>query len=343
MSTAVGIDTDLVTQWIVGLDIGAVVPLSFARIGNGQSNLTYRVGDNAGHRWVLRRPPLGALLASAHDVLREHRIMSALQHTAVPVPDMIATTSDPDITDAPLVLMSYIEGVVVDDVAVASTLSPEQRRAIGLSLPRALGAVHAVDLVAVGLDDLASKKPYAARQLKRWTSQWEHSKTQDVPEITDVAQALAEHAPEQSEVTLVHGDYYMSNVITAADSGVVIGVVDWELCTLGEPLADLGNLLAFWPEADDGVAGPFTAPTLPGFPRRSELISGYAEATGRDVTDVGYWHTLALWRLTIIAEGVRRRLLNDPRNASRDGGPTNKVIDDLVLRTVQVGRQSGIL
>lgn len=343
MSTAVGIDTDLVTEWIVGLDIGAVAPLSFSRIGNGQSNLTYRVGDAGGRHWVLRRPPLGALLASAHDVLREHRIMSALQDTPVPVPKMIATTSDPAVTDAPLVLMGYVDGVVVDDVAVASELSPERRRAIGLSLPRALGTVHSVDLAKVGLDDLASKKPFAARQLKRWSAQWEHSKTQDIAEITEVAQALAAQAPDQSEVTLVHGDYYMSNVITGADNGEVIGIVDWELCTLGEPLADLGNLLAFWPEAGDGVAGPFTAPTLPGFPGRAELIAGYAEATGRNVTDVGYWHTLALWRLTIIAEGVRRRLINDPRNASRDGGPTNKVIDDLVVRTVQVGRESGIL
>jgi aminoglycoside phosphotransferase (APT) family kinase protein len=256
---------------------------------------------------------------------------------------MIATTSDPAVTDAPLVLMSYIDGVVVDDEAAAAELSPERRRAIGLSLPKALGSIHAVDLAAVGLDDLASTKPYAARQLKRWTAQWEHSKTREVAEITDVARALAERAPEQSEVTLVHGDYHMSNVITSPQNGQVIGVVDWELCTLGEPLADLGNLLAFWPEANDGVVGAFTAPTLPGFPPRAELIAGYAAATGRDVTDVGYWHTLALWRLTIIAEGVRRRLLNDPRNASRDGGPTGTVIDELVLRTVQVGEQSGIL
>jgi len=142
MSTAVGIDTDLVAEWIVGLDIGAVAPLSFSRIGNGQSNLTYRVGDVDGRNWVLRRPPLGALLASAHDVLREHRIMSALQDTPVPVPKMIATTNNPAVTDAPLVLMGYIDGVVVDDVAVASELSPERRRAIGLSLPRALGTVH---------------------------------------------------------------------------------------------------------------------------------------------------------------------------------------------------------
>lgn len=343
MSGPVGIDTDAVTAWMSGLDIGAVAPLSFQRIGNGQSNLTYLVADSADGRWVLRRPPLGALLASAHDVLREHRIMSALHDTPVPVPTMIATTDDPAITDAPLVLMSHVDGVVVDDQSAAEKLSQDRRRQVGQSLPKALGTIHAVDLDAVGLSDLASHKPYAARLLKRWTGQWEKSKTRDIESISRVAQALSDHAPAQTEVALVHGDYHLSNVITSAMDGQVIGVVDWELCTLGEPLADLGNLLAFWPESTDSVSGLFTVTTLPGFPTRSEVIEEYAKATGRDVSAVGYWHTMGLWRLTIIAEGVLRRLLNDPRNASRDGGPTKQVIDNLAERTVQVGAEAGLL
>ena len=343
MSGVVGIDTDAVSTWIAGLGIGATEPLTYDRVGNGQSNLTFRVQDAAGSRWILRRPPLGTLLASAHDVLREHRIMSALHDTAVPVPEMIATTSDPAITDAPLVLMSFIDGAVIDNPDAAQALTIEQRRRIGLSLPRALGTIHAVDLDATGLSDLASHKPYAARLLKRWTAQWDHSKTREVAEIADVAQALAAHTPEQTELTLVHGDYHLSNVITSPQDGQVVGVVDWELCTLGEPLADLGNLLAFWPESGDGLTGHFTVPTAPGFPKRAELIDAYAEATGRDVGQIGYWHTMALWRLTIIAEGILRRLLNDPRNASRDGGPTKQVVDDLIALTVQVGKEASIL
>lgn len=343
MSAPVGIDVDAVTSWVLGLGIDAVGPLSFQRIGNGQSNLTFRVSDEAGGQWVLRRPPLGALLASAHDVLREHRIMSALQDTPVPVPTMIATTDDPAVTDAPLVLMSHLDGVVVDDQAVAEKLSEDRRRQIGQSLPKALGTIHAVDLDAVGLADLASHKPYAARLLKRWTGQWEKSKTRDIESISRVAQALSDHAPSQTELTLVHGDYHLSNVITSAADGQVVGVVDWELCTLGEPLADLGNLLAFWPESTDSITGLSTVTTLPGFPTRGEVIEEYARATGRDVSAAGYWHTMGLWRLTIIAEGILRRLLNDPRNASRDGGPTKQLIDGLAERTVQVGAEAGLL
>lgn len=343
MSAPVGIDADAVTTWIAGLGLEAAPPLSFQRIGNGQSNLTFLVSDAGGGRWVLRRPPLGALLASAHDVLREHRIMSALQDTPVPVPRMIATTDDPEITDAPLVLMGYIDGAVIDDRSVAEQLTEDHRRRIGLSLPKALGTIHAIDLDSVGLADLASHKPYAGRLLKRWTGQWEKSKTRDVEAVTRVATALAEHAPEQTEVALVHGDYHLSNVITSATDGDVIGVVDWELCTLGEPLADLGNLLAFWPESTDPVAALSTVPTLPGFPTRAEVVEAYAAATGRDVSSAGYWHTMGLWRLTIIAEGILRRLLNDPRNASRDGGPTTALIDNLAERTLQVGSEAGLL
>jgi aminoglycoside phosphotransferase (APT) family kinase protein len=343
VTEVIGIDTEAVSRWLNGLDIGATGPFTFDRIGNGQSNLTFRVRDGAGSRWILRRPPLGALLASAHDVLREHRIMSALHDTEVPVPEMIATTTDPEVTDAPLVLMSFIDGAVIDDPGAAEKLSPEHRRQVGLGLPRTLGAIHAVDLDAAGLSDLASHKPYAARLLKRWSAQWDHSKTREVPEIAVLAQALADHAPEQTELTLVHGDYHLSNVITSPQDGHVIGVVDWELCTLGEPLADLGNLLAFWPESGDRVTGPLGVSRAPGFPKRAELIDAYAEATGRDVSQIGYWHTMALWRLTIIAEGILRRLLNDPRNASRDGGPTRQLVDDLIELTVLVGKESSIL
>ena len=343
MSDVAGLDTDAVTRWLSGLDIGAVGPFTFDRVGNGQSNLTFRVGDAAGSRWILRRPPLGTLLASAHDVLREHRIMSALHDTTVPVPEMIATTSDPEITDAPLVLMSFIDGAVIDSPDAVEGLSLDHRRQVGLSLPRTLGTIHAVDLDVTGLSDLASHKPYSARLLKRWSAQWDHSKTREIAEIADVAEALAKHAPEQTELTLVHGDYHLSNVITSPHDGHVIGVVDWELCTLGEPLADLGNLLAFWPESGDSVTGPVRVSRAPGFPKRTELIDAYAEATGRDVSQIGYWHTMALWRLTIIAEGILRRLLNDPRNASRDGGPTRQVVDDLVELTHQVGKEASIL
>ncbi|OZE78917.1 phosphotransferase family protein [Rhodococcus sp. 15-649-2-2] len=339
---AVGLDEDAVSTWIEGLGIGATSPLTYRRIGNGQSNLTFEVRDAAGSSWVLRRPPLGHLLASAHDVVREHRILSALQNTAVPVPKMIAMTEDSSISDVPLVLMSFVDGVVVDSVAAAEQLDIDHRRRVGLGLTVALADIHRVDLESSGLNDLASHKPYAARQLARWTKQWESSRTRDVPGIDSLAARLAAGIPEQYEVALVHGDFHLSNVITARDDGRVAAVVDWELCTLGDPLADLGGLLAYWPQADDGVAGPFMASTLPGFPTRSELVDSYAQHTGRDVSDVGFWQVLALWKLAIIAEGVMRRMEADSRNRAIAGGPTTTLIDDIVTRAVNTADDIGL-
>ena len=199
--TAVGLNEEAVSAWIAELGVGATTPLTFERIGNGQSNLTYSVTDAGGGRWVLRRPPLGTLLASAHDVVREHRILSSLQGTKVPVPKILGITEDPEITDAPLVLMSYIDGVVIDGVPVAQKLTEDERRAVGLAMPKTLASIHGVDLEETGLDDLASRKPFAERQLKRWSAQWEKSKTRDVPDVDRLAEILHRNIPEQSEVT----------------------------------------------------------------------------------------------------------------------------------------------
>ena len=338
----VGLDEDAVSTWIAELGIGATSPLSFQRIGNGQSNLTYAVRDAGGSAWVLRRPPLGKLLASAHDVVREHRILSGLQNSPVPVPKMIAITQDPAISEVPLVLMSFVDGVVVDSVSAAEQLDPDQRRRVGLGLSAALSDIHRVDLESSGLADLAGRKPYAARQIARWTTQWDSSRTREVPGIDSLAARLTAKIPEQHEVTLVHGDFHLSNVITARNDGRVVAVVDWELCTLGDPLADLGGLLAYWPQADDGVAGPFMASTLPGFPTRAELVESYAHNTGRDVTDAGFWEVLALWKLSIIAEGVMRRMEADSRNRAVGGAPTTTLIDDIVTRALQRADEIGL-
>lgn len=340
--TAAGLDESSVSEWIGSLGIGAVSPLTFQRIGNGQSNLTYAVRDAGGSKWVLRRPPLGTLLASAHDVVREFRILSALQNTSVPVPKMLALSEDPAVSDAPLVLMSHVDGVVIDSVATAETMSEDLRRSVGTSVVGALSEIHRVDLESVGLLDLASHAPYAQRQLKRWTAQWQQSKSRDVRAIDSLAERLAANAPEQHELSLVHGDFHLNNVITSPTDGTVVAVVDWELCTLGDPLADLGGLLAYWPEAGDPVAGPFMASTLPGFPTREELVAEYARSTGRDVSAAGYWQVLALWKLSIIAEGVMRRAEADARNRAQAGAPTTSLIDDIVARASSTADEIGI-
>ncbi|HLT10352.1 MAG TPA: phosphotransferase family protein, partial [Micromonosporaceae bacterium] len=229
----VGIDPAAVTRWFGTLGIDIAGRLSFDRIGLGQSNLTYLVRDDHGRRWVLRRPPLGHLLASAHDVAREARIMSALAGTDVPAPRIFGVAQDPATSDVPLVLMEYIDGQVVDTMQIAESLTPQRRREIAVSLPRTLAKIHAVDLERVDLSTLASHKPYALRQLKRWSGQWEHSRTRALPELDDLTRRLAAAVPEQTELSLVHGDFHLRNVIVSRENGEVIGVLDWELSTLG--------------------------------------------------------------------------------------------------------------
>lgn len=345
-----GLDDAAIGKWFAESALGSVGPIDFARIGNGQSNLTYLATDAEGKRWVLRRPPLGSVLASAHDVLREYRILSALQNTDVPVPRMLATIEDPEFTDAPIVVMSHVDGVVLSDPALAEPLPEAVRHEIGVDMADVLGAIHAVDLAAVGLDELASHAPFAARQIRRWSAQWEKSKTRDSEVIERLAVALAEHAPEQSEVTLVHGDFHLSNVIVDPEVGVIVDpqvgrvrcVVDWELCTLGDPIADVGTLLTYWTEPGEDAIALFGASALPGFPNRAELVERYARTTGRDVSTVPYWHALTTWKLAIIAEGVLRRITDDPRNRAA-GAPTKQLVDGVIARAGTLAEAAGIL
>lgn len=338
-----GLDDAAIGKWFAESPLGAVPPITFARIGNGQSNLTYLATDATGRRWVLRRPPLGSVLASAHDVLREYRIMSALQATVVPVPRMLATIDDPEFTDAPIVVMSHVDGVVLSDPAVAEPLAEPIRRAVGTQMADVLGAIHDVDLEAVGLDSLASRAPFAARQIRRWSAQWEKSKTRDSAVIEGLTVALAQHAPEQSEITLVHGDFHLNNVIVDPSVGQVRCVVDWELCTLGDPIADVGTLLTYWTEPGENAIGPFGTSALPGFPSRAQLVARYADTTGRDITSVPYWHALTTWKLAIIAEGVLRRITDDPRNRAAAGAPTKQLVDGVIDRAGVLAAEAGIL
>ena len=179
--------------------------------------------------------------------------MAALADTDVPAPRIIGVAQDDAVSDVPLVLMEFIDGQVVDTMAVAESLTPQRRRAISDSMPRTLAKIHAVDLDRVGLVDLASHKPYAQRQLKRWAGQWEQSKTRELPDLDDLTRRLVAAVPEQREVSLVHGDFHLRNVIVSREDGAVVGVLDWELSTLGDPLADMGSMLAYWAEA--GEAG----------------------------------------------------------------------------------------
>ncbi|OBK10975.1 phosphotransferase family protein [Mycobacterium asiaticum] len=340
--TVVGLDPDAIARWLTELGIEFEPPLGFRRIGLGQSNLTYRVEDGAGRAWVLRRPPLGHLLASAHDVLREARIIAALQETDVPVPQILGTTTDSEFSEVPLVLMQFVDGLVVDTMSVAEALTPQHRRQIAVDLPRTLARIHAVDLGEVGLADLASHKPYAQRQLKRWTGQWELSKMRELPELDDLTRRLVAAAPEQREISLVHGDFHLRNLITSPETGAIVATLDWELSTLGDPLADMGSLLTYWAEPGEAQPGDYAPSTLEGFPDRAEMTRLYLEATGRDSAALQYWHAFGLWKLAIIAEGVLRRALDQPQNKASAGTPDTSWIDARVHRAREIADAAGI-
>jgi aminoglycoside phosphotransferase (APT) family kinase protein len=347
---ATGIDLGPVGNWMRSIGQPVEGELRPKRIGLGQSNLTYLITDEAGRRWVLRRPPLGQLLASAHDVGREARILQALEDTDVPVPKIFAITEDPAVTDAPLVLMEYVDGLAVDRMSVAEALTPQRRQAIGLSMPAVLARIHAVNLTERGLDDLASHKPYAARQLKRWAGQWEKSKTRELPALDALTQRLTRAEPQQAEVTLVHGDFHLRNVLVTSEPaqavpdacGEVVATLDWELATLGEPLADIGTMLAYWPEPGETFGGDFTATALEGSPTRAQIATEYLRLTGRDEAQLRYWHVLGLWKVAVIAEGVMRRAMDEPRNKAAAGTPTTGRIDAVIDKATEIADAAGI-
>jgi aminoglycoside phosphotransferase (APT) family kinase protein len=336
----VGLDASATAAWLVD-EAGLRHPVRFARIGQGQSNLTYLAIDADDRRVVLRRPPLGLLLASAHDIAREHRILRALQDTPVPTPGVIAFTEDSTITDVPLLAMEHVDGLVVDSLTIAEGLTPDTRARLGRALAETLATVHATDLTSTGLVDLASHSPYAARQLKRWRRQWEASRTRDLPVVEELADRFAATMPEQRELALVHGDFHLLNVIAAPDGSAIRAILDWELCTLGDPLADLGGMLAYWPQASDPPGGAYPATRLEGFPSRKQMVELYANASGRDVSPLPFWHALGLWKIAIICEGVRRRALDDPRNESESGAPSEQLIDELLEQAHHVAFEAG--
>jgi aminoglycoside phosphotransferase (APT) family kinase protein len=302
-----GVDVARVTEWFRANAAGVVPPLSFDLIAGGRSNLTYRVADATGHAWVLRRPPLGQVLATAHDMEREHRIIAALAPTDVPVAPVVGLCTDESVNGAPFYVMGYVDGLVARDAAAARALEVPARAKAGEQIADVLACIHAVDPDAVGLGELGRKEGYVERQLKRWHGQWQKSRTRDLPVVDEVHAALAARMPEQGPAAIVHGDYRLDNCLLRPD-GTIAAVLDWELCTLGDPLADVGLLLVYWTERGDTHPALLDASTtLEGFPSRAEVVERYAKTSGRDVAAVDYYVAFGYWKLACILEGVFAR------------------------------------
>ena len=302
-----GIRPAEIEAWFKDHVSAASPPFEYEMIAGGRSNLTYKLVDSAGSEFVLRRPPLGQVLESAHDMGREHRIVSALGPTDVPVPPIFGLCEDPAVNDASFYVMGFIAGSVLHDKAMAEAVPASERTTIGVEAIEVLHRLHALDPDDVGLGTLGRKEAYVARQLRRWSKQWAQSKTRELPDMEAVQQLLEERIPDQVGASIVHGDYRLGNCIVR--DGRVAAILDWELCTLGDPLADLGYLLNNWASPDEIPAGmPNNHPTAAGgFTPRTRLLDRYADLSGRDVSRIAYYRAFSHYRSAAIAEGVYSR------------------------------------
>lgn len=284
-----------------------------APVGDGHSNVTYAVtrGDDT---FVLRRPPRGPLPPSAHDVLREARVLGAVQGTPVRAPRVLAVGDDPSIIGAPFFVMEHVEGEVITDTLPAALDAPAERRRIGEELVDALVELHAVDWQAVGLEGFGKPTGYLERQLRRFLGLWEHNRTRDIPAVERVARWLAEHRPESGTATIVHGDYRLGNVMFAKAAPARLNAIfDWEMCTIGDPLADVGYLCMMWSQKGDpdtGLAALNQVTRADGFPTREELVARYEQRSGRSMQDARWYLALALWKSIIFMEGNYKRAIS---------------------------------
>ena len=310
-----GINAQAVSEWFVEHIDQAQLPLSFELIAGGHSNLTFSATDQRDQKFVLRRPPLGHVLESAHDMAREHRIISALVGSAVPVAQTLGLCTDISVNDAPFYIMDYVSGPVLHDIEVARQMSDEDRGSLGVHMIDVLAKLHLIDPDTVGLGDLGRKEAYLARQLKRWNKQWGATKTHEIPAMEETARLLDEGMPEQIGAAIVHGDYRLGNMIIGA--GKIQAVLDWELCTLGDPLADVGYLLNSWVQPGEGEED-VAATAAGGFGSREMLTQRYEAATGRDLAGINYYRAFSHWRLAAIGQGVYKRYLVGAMGENRD-------------------------
>ena len=284
-------------------------------VGDGHSNVTYLIARRGG-AWVLRRPPRPPLPPSAHDVLREALLLRALQPTTVRVPTVLATCDDDSVIGAPFYVMERVEGTVVND-ELPDGVTPAR---IGEELIDALVEVHATDWQACGLEGFGKPTGYLARQVRRFTGLWEHNATREIAALDAVTAWLGEHIPESGPATIVHGDYRLGNVMFT--SGRLSAIFDWELATIGDPLADVGYLLATWAQEGDPestIASLTTVTRQPGFPTRDDLVARYEDRSGRSMRELRWYTTLALWKSAIFLEGsYKRRLAGTTEDAFFD-------------------------
>lgn len=301
-----GLDLHRLAAWLADASPGLVAgPLHGRLIAGGKSNLTYEVTDGTSN-WIVRRPPLGHVLATAHDMGREFRVMSALADTDVPVPITYALCSDAEVIGAPFYVMERVVGTPYRSSDELAALGVDRTRVIATGMIDTLADLHAVDPAAVGLGDFGRPEGFLERQVRRWQNQLDASRSRDLPSAAKLHDLLARHQPEQSPTGIVHGDYRLDNVLV--DSGDrVAAVIDWEMATIGDPLTDVALLMVYLRSGELGIPVVTNVASAPGFLGESELLERYAQRSHRDLSRIGFYLGLAAFKLAVISEGIHYR------------------------------------
>jgi aminoglycoside phosphotransferase (APT) family kinase protein len=303
------LDVERVQAWLQGVALVAG-SVTARLIAGGRSNPTYELRDDASV-WILRRPPYGSSLPTAHDMSREARVLSALWLTPVPVPQVVARCDDLAVLGAPFYVMDRLDGVTLRTPDDTASLDTEDRARLAHSLVRTLADLHSVDPAEIGLESFGRPDGYLLRQLDRWRRQWESSRTRELAEVDLLLERLGHTVPSSTDHGVLHGDYKLDNLmVDRADPARILGVLDWEMSTLGDPLSDVGTLVSFWDEADE-EPHPITAgaTALRGFPGRAEIAGEYAELHGVDIALLDWYVVLADLKTAIILEGIHARTL----------------------------------
>jgi aminoglycoside phosphotransferase (APT) family kinase protein len=297
-------------DFLAANELPAPADLTAAPVGDGHSNVTFALSTGV----VLRRPPRGPLPPSAHDVMREARLLRALEPTAVRTPRLLAVCDDTAVIGVPFYLMERVDGDVITSAIPAPLDSDEQRSRIADELIDAVVELHATDWTKLGLDGFGKPTGYLERQLRRFGGLWEHNRTREIEEFGQVSEWLAAHLPSSPPATIVHGDYRLGNTMFAHQAPArLIAIFDWEMATIGDPLADVGYMMIHWSQADDRGDSRFNLQSVtsqPGFPTRQEMVARYEERSGRSVQALDWYVTLALWKAVVFMEGNYRRAIS---------------------------------
>jgi aminoglycoside phosphotransferase (APT) family kinase protein len=327
-------------EWLSGNVAGFAGPFTIEKFAGGQSNPTYRIDAGSGS-YVLRRKPFGPILPSAHAVEREHQLIAALHPTGFPVARPYGLCEDAEVLGAPFYIMEMVEGRTFWDGALPD-MAPDARTAVYEAIIDTLAALHSVDCVAVGLGDYGKPGNYFERQVARWSKQYRMSQTDDMPEVEKLIEWLPRTVPAQTRTAIVHGDFRIDNMIFAPASPKVLAVLDWELSTLGDPLADFSYFLMSWvtePEGRSGVKG-LTGPAT-GIPTIEAVVDRYCAATGRDgVPDLDWYFAYNLFRLTGIVQGIKKRII-DGNASSTQAAATVERLPGLAASAWHFAREAG--